>query len=508
MRLSNKRVWLSNKRLHGVGIAALVLVTLGLAYLATLAPSITWANSGADSGDLVTAAATLGVAHPTGYPTYLLLAHLFQLLPLGDLAFRTNLLSVVAAVSAALCVYAIVWNLLALPVWRVSLAAGLAALGLGLSPVFWSQAVVAEVHSLNALFVGCILLFTLLATRCASATAGWPGRFQALIVGLALGNHVTVAFPAAVWLVAVGLRAPGPLRLRLLGRQLAWVAAGLLVYLYLPLRAAAHPPVNWGDPYNLTGFWWTVSGQLYRKLAFGLPTVFLYGRVGAWAALLAQQFGWIGLALGFVGLLYGAANDRLFVWLTAVVALALSVFAVLYDTADSYAYMIPAYLIFAIWIGLGVSVVVEAGTRRLPRAAPLIAALLAGALLWPALATLHQVDASRDNRATTYAASVLAAAPVNALVITSSDRDTFPLWYYHYALAKRRDIVVIVNPLLEFAWYRANLRAVYPTLQVPESDGTPSVETIAAANRGLSQVCWTDPDGEQVIACAAVKRET
>src|SRR5262245_26488949 len=88
------REWLSHKRLIDAAIIALVLVTLVLAYLSTLAPSITWANSGADSGDLVTAAATLGVAHPTGYPTYLLLAHLFQLLPLGDPAFRTNLLSV------------------------------------------------------------------------------------------------------------------------------------------------------------------------------------------------------------------------------------------------------------------------------------------------------------------------------------------------------------------------------------------------------------------------------
>ena len=59
---------------------ALVLappIIIALAYARTLAPSITWANDGSDSGDLVAAAATLGVAHPTGYPTYLLLARLF-----------------------------------------------------------------------------------------------------------------------------------------------------------------------------------------------------------------------------------------------------------------------------------------------------------------------------------------------------------------------------------------------------------------------------------------------
>ena len=49
---------------------ALVAVALLPIYLTTLAPGLTWANDGADGGDLVTAAATLGVAHPTGYPLY------------------------------------------------------------------------------------------------------------------------------------------------------------------------------------------------------------------------------------------------------------------------------------------------------------------------------------------------------------------------------------------------------------------------------------------------------
>src|SRR5437879_3085739 len=79
-------------------LLSLALATLAIAYARTLAPGVTWANDGADSGDLVTAAATLGIAHPTGYPTYLLLARLFQIIPLGDLAARTTLLSAAAGV--------------------------------------------------------------------------------------------------------------------------------------------------------------------------------------------------------------------------------------------------------------------------------------------------------------------------------------------------------------------------------------------------------------------------
>jgi len=66
--------------------------SLLLIYLGTIAPGLTWANNGADGGDLITAAATGGIPHPTGYPVYMLLARFFLFLPLGSLAFGKNLL--------------------------------------------------------------------------------------------------------------------------------------------------------------------------------------------------------------------------------------------------------------------------------------------------------------------------------------------------------------------------------------------------------------------------------
>ena len=47
-------------------------IALGV-YLATLAPDVTTG----DSGELITAAATWSLAHPTGYPLYLMLGHGF-----------------------------------------------------------------------------------------------------------------------------------------------------------------------------------------------------------------------------------------------------------------------------------------------------------------------------------------------------------------------------------------------------------------------------------------------
>jgi hypothetical protein len=508
-------------RLSALAPLALVGVGLGCAYARTLAPGITWANDGADSGDLIAATATLGVAHPTGYPAYLLLARLFQLIPLGDLALRSTIFSAVAAVLAALCVYLIVFWMEdggrktqderrttkdggrktndrrpPRPMSSVASAAG-AALAIGLAPGFWSQAVIAEVYSLNALFIALMLLFMLQAIH--NPAPPWAARSQALIVGLALGNHATAVIAVIAWFVVSAICAPRGERG--LVRRTLWLGVGLLVYLYLPLRASAHPPVNWGDPHDWSGFWWAISGQPYRELAFGLPGDLIYGRVSAWAALLVQQFGWAGLGLGCCGLIYGAPAARRFVWISAGIAAIVSAFAIAYATDDSYAYLIPAWLIFAIWIGLGVEQVLRASARLHPGAPAIAATGLAALLVWRALSILPQVDASQDRRAIDYATSVLASAPHNAIVVSDSDLDTFPLWYYHYALHARPDIAVIVDPLLEFDWYRHNLRAVYPDLQIPETTASPQLDAIATANPQRS-ICHTSASDQPALTCA------
>ncbi|MDQ2996671.1 MAG: DUF2723 domain-containing protein, partial [Chloroflexota bacterium] len=375
------------------------------------------------------------------------------------------------------------------------------ALIFGLSRIFWSQAVIAEVYSLNALFVALMLLFTLWATRDFSA-GSWPISCQGLVAGLALGNHVTIGLPVAVWLAAVLIRMPVASRAGRLARALLGIAAGLLINIYLPLRAAAHPPINWGEPRDWTGFWWAISGQPYRSLAFGLPPSLLSGRAAAWAALLIQQFGWVGVGLGFVGLIYGATGARLFVWLSAGIAVVYSVFALAYNTADSYAYLVPVYLIFAIWIGLGIERALHTIERYHTLSLQFVMMLMfAMVFAWQVPATARLVDASQDRHAIDYAANVLKSAPAHAIIMTASGRDTFPLWYDQYALGSRPDLVIIVEPLLDFKWYHDTLRRTYPALSLPARAETSWLETIMAANGGPGRMCRTNPQGDPQLEC-------
>ncbi len=78
-----------------------VVFGLALAVYGLTAPAgLTWAHASADGGDLVTAARVLGVPHPSGYPTWTLLAILFDQLPLGTAAWRATLLSMVSGATA------------------------------------------------------------------------------------------------------------------------------------------------------------------------------------------------------------------------------------------------------------------------------------------------------------------------------------------------------------------------------------------------------------------------
>lgn len=450
----------------------LCLVFLSL-YLATLAPGLTWANNGADGGDLITAAATGGVPHPTGYPLYLFLAQAFQALPWGPLAWRTNLLSALAATLTVCLIYGmLVWPA-ASPVRGNWLAGWLAAAAFGISPLFWSQAVITEVYTLQA---ACLAGALFLALQSPS-----PGveRWRGLLLGLALGNHLTSLFFIPPVLLAGSWRGGRNFAGRSLLRSLAWLGLGSLIYLSLPLRALSQPPVNWGNPVTLPRFLWLVSGNLYQRNLFDLDLAGLVARTRAVAGLLLEQFALPGLFLALVGLVFYFKPNR-FLALTLFIALSHTFFAILYTSFDSYVYLIPVFLSVALWIGLALGGLFPPDSPRRTRLAVGLVglALCLGlvALRWPT------VDASRDHRAEAFGAQLLADLPPGALVLASSDRAIFGLWYFHFALGQRPDLAVLVPAFFRTDWYLETLRARYPTLRW---EGQVIQEaTLAAANPG------------------------
>jgi hypothetical protein len=470
---------------------ALPLFLLGI-YWRTMAPGLTWANDGSDGGDLITAAFTAGVAHPGGYPLYLFFAHLFQSIPVGSLAWRTNLMSAVfAALSATLIFHIVLHTLNRQRLDHAWFAALLAGAVFGLAPLTWSQAVITEVYTLQACLTALILYLSLFPDPRVNA-------LRAFSLGIAMGNHITTLF----LLPLLFFVSPSPQQARFshfassLTRQLIWFAMGLSIYLSLPLRAQASPPINWGNPVTWDRFWWLVSGSLYRSYYLQPSWPIVSARLHAWATLMLQQFGWLGIVAGVAGAIVFFERGRLY-FSTLWVYTVYSAFAMVYTSDDSYLYLLPACIAFSIWLGLAV-----ARLLNMFHSQPLrwvCAVTLMVFFLLHALSHAGQVDASKDLRAERFGRQVMSEVPNDALIFARGDRAVFTLWYFHFALEQRPDVIVIAEELLHFDWYLETLHSTYPLLVIPAA--LPWPETIAAANP-QRPVCYVQYTDQPEIECS------
>ena len=198
-------------------------------------------------------ASVLGIGHPSGYPTYMMLTHLFTYLPFGDEAHLTNLASAVyGAVSVALF-YAISLRLSG----RV-VAAAAGALAFAVSATFWSQAVITEVYTLNTVFIGLIFLILLVWRD----TRG--DRYlllTAFVMGLSLTHHLTsgILLPGGFAFIFLTERRK-LFETRLMLKGLGLFLLGLTPYIYLPIRALMNAPLTEADPSTLGRFLLLVTG--------------------------------------------------------------------------------------------------------------------------------------------------------------------------------------------------------------------------------------------------------
>ncbi len=286
--------------------AAIALLSTGLAfglYWFTAASGLTWAHDGADGGDLLAAALTGGVPHPSGYPLYTALLQGWlrmgqALAPSAEAARLGNLFSALAAALSAGVTALVARHLIGPVPGRQAIALATALLWT-VSPLQWSQALITEVYALH------MLLAALLAWTVLTQPRGL--LLVAAVMALGLTNHLTFALllPAAgywLWRGSARPRTVQPVALALVS------GLSLLVLLYarIPVAAAGEgspPPVNWGYADGWEGFWWLVSGAAYRGYLADLSGAGVAARIGGWAQTLTGQYTVVGLALAGLGLM-------------------------------------------------------------------------------------------------------------------------------------------------------------------------------------------------------------
>jgi len=420
-------------------VIAVVLVSL-IIYLITLAPTIT----SEDSGELIAAAYTCGVAHPPGYPLWTILGKLFTLIPASDPAWIVNYMSAFFASMTAGLIYIIC---VLLSAHRLPAAAS--ALCLAFSKRFWSQSIIAEVYTINTFLFCGIIVFLLL----------WKGSkkdrylyFASFIYGLSLANHymimVIVTLPLIGYVVWVDPKIYEKWKLLLICTGIVLLTQ--VIYIYLPIAASSRPLMNWGNPDTWERFKGHVTRKEYRKLDFGAkitPAVKLYF-IGHFLYLLWLQFTpYILIPFTLLGwaALKTKNKER---WLFAGTVIFNSVILILIITftieADNLSrveeYYLPAYICFAIIIAMGLSRIPDYFKKAWQQKTALGLTLLAP--VFPLISHWEFNDLSQYWLAYDYNTAIMKSLEKDAIYFPSADFNSFPVVYLQAVEQMRPDIIL------------------------------------------------------------------
>ncbi|XP_029972209.1 transmembrane protein 260 [Salarias fasciatus] len=464
---------------------------------------------GGDSGELITTACELGVAHPPGYPLFTLLARLsILLLPSLPPAHSVNLMS--AALGAAAC------GGLCLTVCRLAgpgpgavLAGGLFAV----SRLSWQWSMVAEVFALNNLFVAAVFFLAASFHRAGSAAQRRKAaRWGALCCSLGLCNqHTLVLYVALVIPWALHrLHSHKELSLRGLVSLGLCFLAGFLPYAYLP--ASSHINAarwSWGDQTTLSGLLVHLLRAEYGTFSLAKSgnsvnvTTMLQAQLNHCLADLSPPV----LILAGTGLVLSSWDraSRSVSWLLAAMLLLYSLFfswranldvgrSLLLGVVERF--WLQGDAAVCVLAGLGLSRTRAALERRLGRGGlwktagwTLTAALLAHL----GRGSLRECDLSGNSVVERFGREILAAAPPDAIILTRGDLPGNAMRYLHYCRGARPDVRLVDQEMMTYSWYVARLARHHPGVRFPgrrwdparpEDEDTFSLEQFLSHNTG------------------------
>jgi hypothetical protein len=426
---------------------------------------------GGDNGEFSTLYAVGGIAHPPGYPSMVLWLRLWHWLPVDSAAYGAALATVVLGV---LGVYSVQRACLS---WGASVGAtALASAVYAFSPLTWKLCSHAEAFAMNAMFAGVILTLSAKADEPLRS----PTRHVVLlgaVGGLALANHQTIALLAPIGLLAavrVTQQARRPLAAALAGLGALMLGLGLpYVYVYILAKE--------GDP-NTMPLWIeapTVAGVFFhfRRGAYGTfsladPGLQVQPLAHLWhfaETECRQTLGMPILVLAAAGLAtvrrkvgtIGRSRLASIGALAAAFALAGPAFIARFNlpfvgaapTVAERFYLLPE-VVLTVMGALSIDVLVPWLLAR----EGLVAALTLQTSVAASILAVPEVVEHHRRTVDLYVRNTLAAAPANAILVSSGDHRWGGFMYARYALRLRPDVVDVVPEMLAQAWYRKLLQ--------------------------------------------------
>jgi hypothetical protein len=472
------------KRLNLIYSVILFIFTY-IIYITTTAPDLTFT----DSGELATVCSTLGIAHSTGYPLFTILGHLWTYLPIpGSEIYSLNLYAgFMTAISVAVFFNTLVLILSffndykkptqskipvskktkQIPEKKSDIKADdktiqIIAIALSLLYAFagtiWAQAVAIEVYSLHLLLMNLVLFFIFKATFSENSKPYYI--LTALFLGLSFTNHMTTVLliPMILFLY---FKKPGQKadfsmdKIKLLLFLLIPFFIGFSLYLYLPLRSAAFPELNWGFvSRGFDKFWYHFSGRQYQVWMFSGADVMKDNLVKFFVSL-PSQFAWAGLLAFIFGLYVALVKSKTIFWGLIILILTCISYAINYSIHDIESYFVTAYI--------GMFLIASAGILKLVKSNKNYSYALFVLPLIALIINYSANDRSKDYLVPEYTKLVFQNLEPNAVVLSAQwDFWVSSSWYLQRVKGYRPDVVIIDKELLRRTWYIEQLRQWYP----------------------------------------------
>lgn len=484
-----------------------IVILAGLCYGLTASRSV----EGGDSGEFAAVGAHGGVAHPPGYPLYVLWLRATAWVPATSSAHRAALAT---AVLGAASVYALQR---ACRAWGASASVTIfVSSAYAASPLAWRLATEPEVFTLNVLIA--MLIVASASPKCATKPSSTRRvATLALLAGLGVSNHHSVIFLAPLGLLAVGRSLATStrwLRTALVG--LAALAVGLSPYAYIVWTTRSTPlasPCVWGDARD-------ISGLLRHFLRVDYGTTRL--AVSTQEPEVLAQLGHLGKTLLMAGIgpilliaplaWFAIPPRRRWSWDIAALVASLGLAGPLFVSRFNLSprgltglvvdrfHLLPLALASVI-AALALEHIMRGVRGRLSSATMLGLALGAGtAVSARAMSTSVSIHAQHRSTLANYLENVLALLPPNAIVLVTSDDQVGGFEYMQCALGARRDVDVISPHLLLTSWYAQRTSArmgfevergeLRPGVTEPVLDSTRLLEQLLDTGRPLFVTRW------------------
>ena len=465
----------------------LIFLITFIVYLVTLFPSCAPYR---DTGEMISMAHTLGVAHPPGYPFYTLLSKAALIfIHFGNEAYRLNVLSALAGALTAYFMYRVF-----LLINNNKLLAGAAALLFSFSYLQWYLSLVSEMYTINTLFAAAILYLAFKLDRETFNLKTLSLKLLYLVFflfGLGLGNRMDLLMLGAglLWVLFINRKF---LTLSSFFTAVICFAAGFTVFLYLPIRSSHLPLLDWNHPASLEKLWGSLSRKTHGGTLDLISTGYASGEnfpatIKFYFSHIFSGFAYIGLPLGLLGL-YRLYKQNLNMAVATFLAwlLAGPLFIYLANMPPNThalvileAHFLFPNLIFFIWVYAGLAQLAE--KRKLP-----VAALCAAFAVFNLYQNLPELNKRVNFIAYDFAKNILRSAPPDSIVVMKKDVQLFALWNMQYVEHSRPDLAIVPQGLSNSEWFKKPWVKLHPGTAIGLLESSYDWQLFMEANRGKS----------------------